>query len=220
MTGIDAPRGVRVAAWLTLAMVPVGLLLVLDGLLELRWWGTAGSARLLALLADLQDTYGLPPPALLRGRDGAIELVVLGLFGMAYGVLGVWILRGRLWARAWAFAAGAGTFLVGMFGVGSDASESNTLANYLAALRGSAIPERIPAVRELFYPGWYSWAEDIVQGLQVTVTLAALIALIAAVVNHGGYFVAAPSGGDDQQDEWGDALSRVRHQMRRDWKDD
>ncbi|GIF00198.1 hypothetical protein [Paractinoplanes rishiriensis] len=215
MTGIDAPRAVRVAAWLTLAMVPVGLLLALHGLLELRWWGTGEASRLLALLGQLQEEYGLIPPALLRGRDGAVQLVVLGAAGMAYGILGFWILRGRLWARTWALAAGGLTFLVGLIGVGSDAAEAHTPGSYFAQMRGSAIPERIPAVRELFYPGWYSWAEDILQGLQVLVTLAAVIALIAAVIAHSEYFLPRASA-DAEPDEWDAALARMRQQTKPD----
>jgi hypothetical protein len=196
-------------------MMPVGLLLALDGLLELRWWGTSEASRLVDLLARLQDDYGLFPPALLRGRDGAVQLVVLGVLGMAYGALGFWILRGRLWARAWAFGAGGVTFLIGMVGVGADATEGHTPGIYFEQMRGSAIAERIPVVRELFYPGWYPWAEDVVQGLQVVVTLAALIALFAAVVAHGDYFVGRPSH-DDAPDEWDAAIGRIRRQTKPD----
>lgn len=215
MTGIDTPRGVRVAAWLTMAMVPVGLLLVLDGLLELRWWGTDEAKRLLALLGQLEDAYGLVPPALLRGKDGAVQLVILGVVAIAYGALGWWLLRGRLWARTWALGVGCVTFLIGVFGVGADATESHTPAAYFTELRGSAIGERVPEVQALFYPGWYPWAEDVVQGLQVLVTLAAIIALISAVIAHGDFFVGTASD-DGEHDEWDAALSRMREQTKPD----
>src|SRR4051794_31771889 len=157
MTGNDTPRVVRSAAWLTLALAPAGLLLVLVGILELRWWGSEQSKQLLALLDNINTEYGIQLPALLREKEGAVELVVLGVFCLAYSVLGIWLLRGRLWARTWALAAGAVAALAGLIGVGADSTESHTLANYFSTLNGSAIGDRIPQVRALLYPGWYSW---------------------------------------------------------------
>jgi hypothetical protein len=215
MSGIDAPLSVRRAAWLTLAMIPVGLLLLADGLLEVRWFGTGEAHRLATLLAWLEDEYGLFPPALLRGRDGATQLVVLGTVGVTYGGLGFWIFRGRLWARGLALSLGCLTLLVGVFGLGADASEAHTPASYFSTMASSAIGDRIPEVRALFYPDWYPWAEDILQGMQVLVTLAAVIALIAAVITDGSYFV--PRSGDDvAPDEWDAALSRIRQQTKPD----
>jgi hypothetical protein len=215
MTGTDVPKAVRRAALLTFLLAPAGLLLVAAGLLELRWWGSAGADRLLAELARLQAEYGLEPPALLRGREGAVELVVLGAFCLAYSSLGVWLLRGRLWARATALAAGAVATMAGLIAIGSDASESHTVGDYFNDMAGSVIDDRIPAVRAMLYPGWYSWFEDIVQGFQVLASIAALVALIAAVISNADYF----SGGrsvDAPPDEWDEALSRVREQSRRD----
>ncbi|WP_213005008.1 hypothetical protein [Paractinoplanes toevensis] len=218
MTGIDtptpAPRVVRAAAWLTLTLAPAGLLLVLDGILELRWWGSDESKHLLALLDNLNTEYGIEPPALLRGREGAVELVVLGILCLGYAALGVWLLRGRLWARTWAIGAGVLTLLLGVIGVGSDATESHTVANYFEQLTGSAIGDRVPEVRELLFPGWYPWAEDIIQGAQVLLTLAALVALASAVISHGDYFTGGREA-DAPPDEWDSALSRVREQSRR-----
>lgn len=214
MTGTDAPRLVRVAAWLTMALAPVGLLLLLDGLLELHWWGTTEEKQLIALLAKIETDYGIEAPALLRGRDGAIQLVILGILCIAYASLGIWIMRGRLWARTTALTTGVLLTLVGLFGVGADATEPRTLSVYFGNLTGSAIPDRIPAVKALLYPGWYSWFEDIVQGLQVAVSLAAVLAIAAAVIGHSDYF----SGGravDAPPDEWDAALGRVRDQSRR-----
>ncbi|GIF26421.1 hypothetical protein Ate02nite_91510 [Paractinoplanes tereljensis] len=205
---------VRVAAWLTLALAPVGLLLVLDGILELQWWGSAESKHLLAALDSINTEYGITPPALLRGREGAVELIVLGVLCIAYAILGIWLRRGRLWARSWAIGGGLLTLLLGIMGVGSDATESHTVAAYFEQLHGSAIGDRVPAVRELLFPGWYPWAEDIIQGAQVLLTLAALVALASAIISHGDYFTGGREV-DAPPDEWDSALSRVRDQSRR-----
>jgi hypothetical protein len=215
MTGIGAPRGVRLAALLTLAMVPVGLLLVLDGLLELRWWASAGAHQLLDLLAQLKTTYGFIPPALLRGHAGAIQLVGLGVVGAAFGLTGLWLRRGRLWARTWALALGAITFLFGLVCLGSDVTEPNPPAKYLSLLQDSAVPQYVPQVQALLYPNWYPWAEDLLQGAQALVTLAALIALIAAVIAHGDFFFGRPLG-DEEPDEWDAALTRIRQNTKPD----
>lgn len=215
MTGLDTPRRVRVAAWLTWMMAPVGLLLVFVGVLELRWWSSDQAHRLVALLAQLRSEYGLQPPALLRDRGGAVELIILGAVCIAYAGLGFGLMRGRLWARAWAFGLGGALLLVGVIGVGGDASESSTLAVYFKTLHDSAIGDQAPAVRALLYPGWYSWIEDIAQGLQVLGVVAVMIALAAAVVAHGDYFVGKPSTGGPP-DEWDSALSRIRDKTVRD----
>ena len=214
MTGTDAPKAVRRAALLTFLLAPAGVLLILDGLLELRWWGSSGADRLLAELARLQTEFGLEPPALLRGKEGAVELIVLGVLSLAYSALGVWLLRGRVWARTAGLVGGGVLILLGLIGVGTDAAESRTLASYFTAMAGSAIDGRIPEVRALLYPGWYSWVEDIVQGFQVLAVLAAVVALAAAVIGHSDYFTGGRSV-DAPPDEWDSALSRVREQSRR-----
>jgi hypothetical protein len=214
MTGTDKPRVVRVAAWLTLALAPVGLLLLLDGILEWQWWGSGESKRLITLLDSINNEYGIEPPALLRTREGAAELIILGVFCLGYALLGIWLLRGRLWARTWAMVAGALAALAGLIGVGADSTESHTLADYFAKMNGSVIGDRIPAVKALLYPGWYSWAEDIAQGLQVLLSLAAFIALAYAVISHGDFFTGGRAV-DAPPDEWDSALSRVRDQSRR-----
>jgi hypothetical protein len=214
MTGTDAPRLVRIAAKLTMALAPVGLLLLLDGLLELHWRSTADAHALVALLDKIHADYGIEPPALLRGRDGAIQLVVLGAVCLAYSSLGIWLLRGHAWARTTALVVGAAVSLFGLFGVGIDATETRTLANYFADLHGSAIGDREAAVRALLFPGWYSWAEDIIQGLQVILSLVALGALAWAVISHSDWF-SGRRDADAAPDEWDSALSRVREQSRK-----
>ena len=74
MTGTDVPRLVRVAAWLTLALAPVGLLLLLDGLLELRWLGSSQAHRLIDILDKIQADYGIEPPSLLRRIASRLHL--------------------------------------------------------------------------------------------------------------------------------------------------
>ncbi|MFI5895515.1 hypothetical protein ACIA5D_36010 [Actinoplanes sp. NPDC051513] len=214
MTGTDAPRLVRLAAKLTMALAPVGLLLLLDGLMELQWRGTTDAHALVALLDKIQADYGIEPPELLRGRGGAIQLVVLGAVCLAYSSLGIWLLRGSAWARTTALVMGVAAVLFGLFGVGIDSTETRTLANYFADLNGSAIGDQGVAVRALLYPGWYSWAEDIVQGLQVILSLVALAALAWAVISHSDWFTGRRNA-DAAPDEWDSALSRVREQSRK-----
>ena len=214
MTGIDAPRRVQVAARLTLALAPVGLLLLLDGLLELHWRNTSEAKQLFVLLDKIRADYGIEPPALLRGRDGAVELVILGAFCLAYSLLGIWILRGRIWARTAGLIAGVLATFFGLVGVGIDATEPRTLAAYFKDLQGSAIPDRIPGVKALAYPGWYSWAEDILQGLQVVLSLVAVVALAYAVITHSDYFTGKRDV-DAPPDDWDAALSRVRDQSKK-----
>jgi hypothetical protein len=103
-----------------------------------------------------------------------------------------------------------------MLGVGADASEPHTPGDYFTRMDSSAIGERIAEVRALFYPGWYSWAEDAVQGLQVLLTVAVLIALMAATVAHGSWFVGRPSAADTEPDEWDAALTRIREKTTKD----
>ena len=214
MTGTDVPRAVRLAAWLTMAIAPIGLLMLLDGLLELHWWGTEDAKQLIALLDKIQADYGIEPAALLRGRIGAVQLVLLGAFCLAYASLGIWLLRGRLWARTAALVAGVLATMAGLIGVGADSTEPRTLAAYFTSLHDAQLADREPLVRALLYPGWYSWFEDIVQGLQVIVSLAALLALGWAVITHSDWFTGGRDAGAPP-DDWDNALSRVREQSRR-----
>ena len=206
MTGFDAPRGVRLASLFTLAMVPVGVLLVLDGLLELRWWSSAQAHQLLDLLAQLKTTYGLVPPALLRGHSGAVQLLLLGVAATAFGLLGLWVRRGRLWARTWALGLGAATFLFGLVCIGSDVTEPNPPATYLTLLEDSAVPQFVPQVEALLYPSWYPWAEDLIQGAQVLMTLVAL-ARAGRRGDRARRLLRRPQAGDDAPDEWDAAMS-------------
>lgn len=197
-----------------MAVAPFGLLLLLDGLLELHWFGTTDAHQLTALMDKIQADYGIEPAALLRGRLGAVQDVLLGLICIGYAALGIWVLRGRLWARTWALVLGILVTLAGVIGIGADSTEPRTLAAYLGDLQSSQLTDRVPMVRGLLYPGWYSWAEDILQGLQVIVSIAALLALAWAVITHSDYFTGKRDVGA-APDEWDNALARVKEQSRK-----
>lgn len=214
MTGIDAPRKVRLAALLVALMAPAGLLLAIDGLLADHWWGTPRARQLLALMAQLQADRGIEQPAMLRRGGGATTLVVLGVAGLAVGALAWGILRGRRWARSWALAGSGIVMMAGLFAIGADASQPRNLADYLDLLRHNGLADQIPRVEALVYPGWYPWAEDLTQGLQVLLAGAAVVALLAAVISHGHYFVTRAAD-ETPDDDWDDAFNRIRQQSRR-----
>lgn len=209
MTGVDVPPRVRVAAVLTGLGGPAGLLLIAAGVLELHWWGTPATARLGRLLTLLDDQYGVRPPALLRGRDGAAELVVLGVFTLAYGVLAPLVARGRRAARTWVVVLAAGTFLIGLVGIGGDLNTPIDVRGYLANLAQQSLPDQVGAVGALLYPGWYAWLEDVSQGLQVLVSLAVVIALGWATTGHPDHFVGGRARAAGADDDWDEVISRL-----------
>jgi hypothetical protein len=208
MTGVDVPPRVRVAALLTALGAPAGLLLIADGLLELHWWGTPATARLGGLLTALDDQYGVRPPALLRGRDGAAELVVLGTLCLAYGVLAPLVARGRRGARTWVMLLAAGTFLIGLIGIGGDLNTPIDVRGYLANLVQQSLPDRVAAVEALLYPGWYAWLEDVAQGLQALVSLAVVVALAWAATSHPEHFLGGKASAAED-DDWDEVISRL-----------
>jgi hypothetical protein len=69
----------------------------------------------------------------------------------------------------------------------------------------------VAEIRALLYPGWYSWVEDIAQGLYVLASLATALTLTYAAVWHSDYF---SSKGTDTAapDSWDAAISRIRQQ--------
>ncbi|WP_213454390.1 hypothetical protein [Rhizomonospora bruguierae] len=215
MTGKDTPRRVRTAAALTWVMAPTGLLLVLAGLLELRWWSTPSASRLVALLASLKAEYGAAPPALLRGgREGAVELVVLGVVCAACATLAPLVARGRRWARTCVLAVGTGTFVLGLMGIGADSWALQDREGYYHTLAQSTAGAHIPTIKALFYADWYPWLEDIAQGAQVLASLAVIVALAVAAMWHTDYFVAKRAT-EAAPTAWDDALARIREQNSR-----
>jgi hypothetical protein len=208
MTGVTIPRSVRIAALFVWLLLPAGLLLVLDGLWELHWWGTSSAGHLHDLLRTIQEKYGNEPPILLRGKGGAVELVVLGAIVMAIGCLAPQIRQGWRTARTLVLLFSIGTAGIGLAFIGGDLSVPIDLHGYLVSLRQGTAVDYVRQVEALVYPGWYPWVEDIAQGLQVIASLAAVVALGLATMSDGDFFTAK---GKDQgpPDEWDDAISRL-----------
>jgi len=194
-------------------MAPAGLLMIIDGLLEIRWWHTPELAKLMIVFAGIKTEYGLDRPALLRGLGGAYELVFIGVGCLALAALARLVHQGRQWARTWTFLLSIGTFFVGLWAIGADLVPPVRLAEYLEALKEVGGGARIPDVQALVYPAWYGWAEDLAQGAQVLGSLAVLVALAYAVISHGHYFVRKSV--PDHTDQWGAAIRRIREQAPR-----
>jgi hypothetical protein len=208
MTGVEVPRRVHAATVFTWLLAPVGLLLIVDGLWELHWWGSPSAVRLVAVLAEIKDRFGAEPPSLLRGRTGAVELIVLGAVAVAWALLAPLVRKGRRWARSWGFVLGIAALVVGLAFIGADASQPQDLKSYLDGLAQGTSAARVPEIKSLVYPGWFAWLEDIAQGLQVLASAAAVAALSVAVIWHSDYFTSkrAETAGPD---EWDDAISRI-----------
>ena len=211
MTGMDAPRPVRIATLLTWLLVPAGLLLVIDGLLELRWLGTPAAAKLADIFAQIKAQPGVEPPPLLRGRSGAAELVVLGAVCCAIGCLAPLIGRGLRWASNTGLVAGLAAALVGLVGIGADQTTPQTLDTYFTALTNLGAGDRIQEITPLLYANWYPWLEDIAQGVQVVVALAAAAALAWAGITYADYFRSRASK-TAPADDWDSAISRIHRQ--------
>jgi hypothetical protein len=189
-------------------LAPAGLLLVLDGLWELRWWASPSAHKLVSLLADIKREFGVEPPELLRGHTGAIELVVLGLLTMVTAAFALAVRRGSRTARAWVFALAIVMLAIGVAFIGSDATQPVTLQTYLAGMHQGIAADRIPEVNAAMYPAWYSWAEDIAQGVQLLAVALALGALSIAVIWHGDWFFGRAKA-QPADDEWDAAISRL-----------
>ena len=211
MTGMDTPRPVRIATLLTWLLIPAGLLLIVDGVLELRWLGTPAAAKLVDLFAQIKAQPGVEPPPLLRGRTGATELIVLGAVCCAVGCLAPLIGRGLRWARNTALVGGLGTALVGLVGIGADQTAPQSLNSYFAALRNLGAGARVQEITPLLYSNWYPWLEDIAQGVQVVVAIAAAVALAWAGIAYADYFRSRGSA-TAAVDDWDSAISRIHRQ--------
>jgi len=202
---------VRVAALLALAGALTGVLLIVAGFADLHWWGTPTAGQLIRLMERIDVELGVPQPALLRHGAGAVELIVVGAACLPYAILAPLILKGRRWARTAGLALGLVTFLVGMAGIGADATQPHVLKSYLQVLASAGESEMIPQVRALVNPAWYGWLEDVAQGLQALVSLATVLALTATAVMHPHFFTAGKAT-PQVPDEWTAAISRIREQ--------
>ncbi|GAA0430202.1 hypothetical protein Aca07nite_38890 [Actinoplanes capillaceus] len=203
-----APRLVRLSSILLGVLALTGLFLVIVAVVELRWWGTSAPEKLTAIFADIADQDGPRPPLMLRGHGGAIELLVMGVVGVACGVLAPLVLRGRRWARTTILVTTSALALWGMLSVGADGGALTGFPAYFDELAGDGFAARVPEIDALLYPDWYSWAEDIAQGLLLIMSLTCLVALAWAVIRHGDYFTTKRV---DQAgpDVWQETLSRI-----------
>jgi hypothetical protein len=212
MTNVDAPRPVRIATALTWAMLSAGVLLLLAGIVELHWWGSSAPTRLNAIFAAIEQQEGPARPGLLRGYNGAVELVISGVACLVYAGLAPLLARGRRWARTVALIAGAVLVLGAMLGVGADLDGPPTsLHDYVAALPKAGFGQWVPQIEPLRYPAWYSWLEDIAQGLYLVLTVACLAAIGSAVVTAGDYFTTRKAD-EAGPDEWAAAISRIHRE--------
>jgi hypothetical protein len=208
MTGVEIPRRVHVATTFIWLLAPAGLLLLLDGLWELRWWGSSSAHHLLAVLDSIKQEFGVEPPALLRGHTGAWELVVLGLLTMIPATLAPAVRRGSRTARTWVYGLAIATLAVGVAFIGSDATQPIDLHTYLANMHQGVATERIPEINAAMYPAWYSWAEDLAQAVQVLAAAVAIGTLSAAVIWHGDWFFGRHAA-EPEADAWDDAITRL-----------
>jgi hypothetical protein len=194
-------------------MIPVGVALIVIGILEVRWWLSADTSRLLGLLDMVTADNGLPRPDLLRGRVGAFELIVLGGLSLAYACLAPLVRRRRPKAVTFGIVAGLVLLLYALIAIGSEATIGAGIGDYLTKL---AIHKPVPGataadLTPLFPPAWYSWFEDIAQGLQAIGLLASTVALTAMSIMGDEQVVVVR---EEPTDAFGRALRRFADKQR------
>jgi hypothetical protein len=194
-------------------MVPIGIALIAIGLVEVRWWDLPSTGRLFDLFALVKADNGLERPELLRGYGGAWELVGLGVISLAYAGFAPYISRGSRSARTYAFVAGILLLCYVIVDIGADATFGRTVGEYVALLgQHKAVPGATPVeFAPLWPPSWYSWFEDLAQGLQALAFLGALIALAAAAIGPEQPLVVR----QEPTDAYGRALRRAVENRRR-----
>lgn len=165
-------------------MVPIGIALIVIGLVELRWWNSPSTDRLFELFAIVKADNGLVRPSLLREYAGAWELIGLGAISLAYAGFAPYIGKRSRNARTFALVSGILLLLYVVVDIGADATFGRTVAEYVRLLgEHKAVPGATPADFAPLWPApWYSWFEDIAQGLQALAFLGALIAVAAAAI--------------------------------------
>jgi uncharacterized membrane protein len=169
------------AVW---AMVPIGFALIAIGVIEVRWWHSAGTAQLFKLFAKVKADNGLAPPRLLRDSDGAVGLIVLGAMSLGYASLAPFVRKGSHRACWWGLPTGLVLLVYALTQIGADATTATTIEDYLywlgqlKPLPGATAADFIP----LFPHGWYSWFEDLAQGVQALAFVGALIALVGLLL--------------------------------------
>ena len=207
MEASRVPRNTRIAIFLLWAMVPIGIALIVIGVIELLWWNSPHTDRLFDLFAVVKADNGLMRPMLLREPGGAWELVGLGFISLAYAGFAPYIRKGSRSARTIAMVAGAGLLLYVVVDIGGDATFGKTIGDYLFELGNlKAVPGATAAdFQPLWPPAWYSWFEDVAQGLQAVTFLAAIIALATVAIGYGEQLRIVR---DEPTDQYGRALRR------------
>jgi hypothetical protein len=208
MSGEEVPRRVRAATTMIWLLLPAGLLLVLDGVWELRWWAGSSAHHLVSVLDSIKQEFGIEPPTLLRGHFGAIELIALGVLTMVPATLAAAVKRGSRTARTWVFVLTIAILAIGVAFIGVDATEPFTLQTYLANMHEGIAAERIPEVTSAMYPSWYPWVEDIAQGLQALAAALTIGLLSIAVIWHGDWFFGRAKP-EPAADAWDEAITRL-----------
>jgi hypothetical protein len=188
-------------------MVPIGIALIAIGFIELRWWDAPSTDRLFELFAVVKADNGLERPMLLREYGGAWELIGLGVISLAYAGFAPYVSRGSRNARTFAIASGLALLLYCIIDIGADATFGRTVGDYISLLgQHKAVPGATPAEFAPLWPApWYSWFEDIAQGLQALVFLGSALALGAAVIGHEQPLVVR----EEPTDAYGRALRRA-----------
>jgi hypothetical protein len=208
-----ASRNIRIATIILWAMVPIGIALILIGVIEVRWWLSGDTSRLLGLLDKVTADNGLARPILLRGRVGAFELIALGGVSLGYACLALFVRKGKPRAATVGIVAGLVLLLYSLIEIGVEATFGTGVSDYLAQL---ALYKPVPGataadLTPLFPPTWYSWFEDIAQGLLAIGLLASTIALAATLIVGGEQALAAR---EEPTGEFGRALRRFADERR------
>jgi hypothetical protein len=193
------------------AMIPIGVALIVSGILEVNWWTSPGTARLLDIFSMVEAQYGMERPPMLRGLFGAQELIAFGVVSLAYAALTVFVRRGSSRARTWAVGIGAVLVLVGLVEIAVDFPGPVDIDSYLRAFAdaGPVTTASAADAAALVWPRWYTWLEDVAQAAQVIAFLMALLALATATVWHSEFFVNRKAEAH-VNDAWAAALKRIR----------
>lgn len=200
-------RSVRIATVVLWTMVPIGMALILIGIVELRWWNLPSTDRLFELFAMVKADNGLVRPSLLREYGGAWELVGLGVVSLAYAGFAPSVGKGSRGARTIALVAAILLLFYVVIDIGADATFGRTVPDYIKLLGAhKAVPGATAAEFAPLWPAaWYSWFEDIAQGLQALAFLGAAIALAGASLAPEQSLLVRP----EPTDEFGQALQRA-----------